>query len=260
MSRKRAKRFPIGTCSKILIWSDKRSRRQASNEGTRRLRVRRSEATTLSAAIRRDERRAGRGTFDPRLCGACVLALCWPAQAQAHDVVKTLGAFWAGVVHPLISPDQLGVLLALAIWIVWRPRRGEVFLAVLPLGAFLGAWLAPSGAPFPLLTPAAIAFFGVMAAARLNRASLWGECLAAAFGGASVGIASAAGAEDASRGLFALGVALSVASVTAYALLAARQAVAMPPWMEAGARGGAGVIALLGIGLFTASAISWLKP
>jgi len=205
------------------------------------------------------DRRAGRGPFDSRLCAACVLALCWPTQAQAHNVVKTLGAFWAGVVHPLISPDQLGVLLALAIWIVWRPRRAEIFLAILPLGAFLGAWLAPSGAPFPRLTPAAMAFFGVMAAARVGRAKLWVECLAAAFGGVSVGVASVAGAEDAPRVLFALGVAFAVASLTAYALLAARHLARIPSWIETGARSGAGVIAILGIGLFAASAVGWLQ-
>ena len=187
------------------------------------------------------------------------LTLCWPAQAQAHNVVKTLGAFWAGVVHPLLSPNQLCVLLALAIWIVWRPRRAEVFLAVLPLGAFLGAWLAPSGAPFPLLTPAAMVFFGVMAAAKVGPASLWVECLAATFGGVSIGIASVAGAEDAPRGLFALGVALAVASVTAYALLAARYLARIPFWIEPSAKGVAGVIAILGLGLFAASAVGWLQ-
>ena len=104
---------------------------------------------------------ASRMPFDRRFLAASALALCWPAEAQAHSVVKTLGAFWAGVVHPLISLDQLGVLIALAIWIVWRPRRADVFLAVLPLGAFLGAWGAPSGSLFPLLTPAAMVFFVV---------------------------------------------------------------------------------------------------
>ena len=104
-----------------------------------------------------------------------------------------------------------------------------------------------------------MAFFGAMAAARVDLANLGVECLAAAFGGVSVGIASAAGAEDAPRGLFALGVALAVASVTAYALLTARQAAATPSWIEAGARSGAGIIAILGIGLFAASAAGWLQ-
>ena len=223
------------------------------------LRVGRCETATFLAATETDDGSASRRPFHRRFLAASALALCWPAEAQAHSVVKTLGAFWAGVVHPLISLDQLGVLVALAIWIVWRPRRADVFLAVLPLGAFLGAWVAPSVGPFSLLPPAAMAFFGGIAATRADLANVWMERLAAAIGGIIIGVASAAGADDAPRGLFALGVALVVASVTAYALLAARHLAGIPLWIETGARGGAGVIAILGVGLFAASSIGWIK-
>jgi len=223
------------------------------------VRVRRSEEATFYAAIGGGDRRASRRPFDRRLYCGSALALCWPAQAQAHNVVKTLGAFWAGVVHPLISPDQLAVLLVLAIWIVWRPRRADAFLAALPLGAFLGAWSAPSGGFFSVLTPAALVLFGAMAAARADLANLWVERFAAVLGGVSIGIANSVGAEDAPRGLFAFGVALTVASVTAYALLAARQAAGIPSWIEAGARSGAAVVATVGIGLFAASLVGWFR-
>ncbi|MFY9657502.1 MAG: HupE/UreJ family protein [Methylocystis sp.] len=223
-----------------------------------RLRVRGSEAAAFFAAIGRSDRRGGNRPFDSRLSAACALALCWPAQAQAHNVVKTLGAFWAGVVHPLISIDQLGVLLAFAIWIVWRSRPADAFLVALPAGAFLGAWGAPSGWPFQLLMPVALVFFGAVAATRTHFANVWAERFAAALGGVSIGIASSFGAEDAPRGLFALGVALAVASVTAYALLAARHAAGFPSWIEAGARSGAAVIASVGIGLFAVSVVGWI--
>ncbi len=202
----------------------------------------------------------GKGRFDGRLCAACALTLCWPAPVQAHSLVGTLGVFWAGVVHPLISLDQLGPLLALAIWVVWRARRADALVAFLPVGAFLGAWAAPSGGAFPFLAPAAMVLFGAMAAVRADLASAWIERLAVAAGGLSIGIASAVGAEGFPRILYAIGVALAVASVAAYALLAARHAAEIPRWIETLARSGAAIIATVGIGLFAASFVGWRAP
>lgn len=195
-----------------------------------------------------------------RLSQALATSLCWPAPALAHSALKTLGGFWAGVVHPLISVDQLGVLLALAIWIVWRSRRVGALVAALPTGAFLGAWGAATGSGAPLVAAAAMTFFGVMAAARVDLGSAWAERFAVALGGFIVGVASADGIEEFSRGIYAFGVALAAASIAAYAVLAARRAGSFPRWVEAGARGGAAVIAATGIGLLAANGFGWDAP
>jgi hydrogenase/urease accessory protein HupE len=224
--------------------------------GVRGLRARISEAATSPGPRDPCDGVKSRALDHVRLAPVFA-ALFWPAQAQAHSAVKTLGGFWAGVLHPLISLDQLGVLLALAIWIVWRSRPADTLVAVIPAGALLGACGAPGGDGAPLVMPAAMVLFGAMAAAKADLGNVWAEHFAAALGGVSVGIGSAIGAEDYSRILYALGVALPAASIAVYAFLASRHATGIPCWVEAGARSGAAIIAAGGIGLFAASWVGW---
>ena len=106
-------------------------------------------------------RRRERALRAPRIKAivASLAVYLMPAPANAHTALLGVGGFWSGVAHLLTSPDQLALLLGLAIWTSFQDERldarviGASFVAVLA-GALIGAGIfagtrlnvAPAGA------------------------------------------------------------------------------------------------------------------
>jgi len=179
------------------------------------------------------------------------LAVCLnPATANAHTALLGIGGFWSGVAHLLTSPDQLVLLLGLAIWTSFQNMRldarviGTCFLAVLA-GAWVGAGmiartglsLAPAGAALML----AVGLAGAMRL-RVGAVPLISLALAA---GLACGAASVDAAADVSVALFSLGGSVAAASVLSYGLLAARRLES--EWGGVARRAGASWIAAIGL-------------
>lgn len=170
-----------------------------------------------------------------------VLGLAAPGLAWAHGSGKGLGAFWNGVLHPLVEPAQLLALLALGLWLaLHRLPRVVEWRALLAGGggfvlAALGAGLsghdlavADGGAPDHLLQALGLVM-AVATAAQLaitdHQRAGWAWLVPPLCGlvTAAAALASPAGAL---RGVDALGwmggVAAGTALVVGYSALGAR--------------------------------------
>lgn len=139
-----------------------------------------------------------------RFRGAAIAlaSLAVAAPAFAHDAFGTMGPFWSGVLHLLVSPLSVGTIVALGAWLAPFPRGAtavEVIVSV--AGAAIGAWLLADWSRW-----AAIAAVGVGLAAafdvRLPRVARIGASAAAGLG---IGSASAVDAPSLAAGA---GVAL----------------------------------------------------
>jgi urease accessory protein len=188
-----------------------------------------------------------------------LLLLMAPARAEAHTALSGLGSFWAGALHPLLSIDQLAVLLALAVWLGPQQRRADTAVAAVGVGALLGAfgaWAAElkDGAPFAV--GVAMTLSGAAGAAAIDSSRAWVAPSAAGLCGLIVGAANAAGVEQLSHGLYALGAALAAASIAAHGLLAVSRA-SHPFWVRMAARVGAGVVAASGVALCFFNVFGW---
>jgi hypothetical protein len=184
-----------------------------------------------------------------------------PASANAHTALLGVGGFWSGVAHLLTSPDQLALLLGLAIWTSFHDARlgarvvghdarlgarvvGASFLAVLA-GAWIGAGifagtrlnLAPAGAALMMVV-------GLAGAIRLRVGAVPLISLAL-VAGLACGAASADAVSGLSVSLFSLGGSIAAASVLSYALLAARRLES--EWGGVARRAGASWIAAIGL-------------
>jgi urease accessory protein len=179
------------------------------------------------------------------------LAVCLiPVSANAHTALLGVGGFWSGVAHLLTSPDQLALLIGLAIWTSFQNARldarviGACFLAVLA-GASIGARIiAVTGLS---LTPAGAALMlvvGLAGAMRLRVGAVPLISLALA-GGLACGVASADAVSNVSGALFSLGGSIAAASVLSYGLLAARRFES--EWGGVARRAGASWIAAIGL-------------
>lgn len=182
----------------------------------------------------------------PIVVGAAVLFA--PSAASAHTAFVALGSFWAGVLHPLTAPDEIAVLLGLAVWARLQERRRDmVLVGAVFAGCFVGVVAVSEwGRPFAgeALTAVAMVVVGVAGAVRL---AIGGGPLAmvGAAGGAVLGGAAAEGTTEVSLGLFAAGAAVASASALSYALIATARADA--EWSRIALRAGASWIAAIGL-------------
>ena len=180
------------------------------------------------------------------------LVLCsLPSSAEAHTAFKNLGSFWSGVLHPLTSFDQVGLLLGLAIWAGFQdPRLQAAVVAVVFAGSLFGgltAWWLGWEFETLLYVSALMVLIGLAGAARLSAGKALLFCVATC-GSSLVGIASAGGMGGLTPGLFALGAAVAVASITSYGLIAA--AHSGPAWFEIALRASASWITAIGLMVF----------
>jgi hydrogenase/urease accessory protein HupE len=179
-----------------------------------------------------------------------LVALLCPTTVEAHTPAQGAGSFWSGVMHLLTSPDQVALLLGLAIWASFHDRRLDArivgasvvasFAGVLA-GAFLPASdsVALAGAVATLMMAA-----GLLGAAQLRIGPVPLLGLASA-GGLVSGASGADSGGGLSLGLFALGGSIAGASVLSYGLLAARRLDA--DWGVIARRAAASWIAAVGL-------------
>jgi hydrogenase/urease accessory protein HupE len=173
-----------------------------------------------------------------------------PASANAHTALLGVGGFWSGVAHLLTSPDQLALLLGLAIWTSFQDARlharviGASFLAVLA-GALIGAGIF-AGTRLNL-TPAGAALMMVVGLAGAIRLRVGAVPLIslALVAGLACGAAGANAVSGLPVSLFSLGGSIAAASVLSYALLAARRLES--EWGGVARRAGASWIAAIGL-------------
>ena len=183
-----------------------------------------------------------------RLTLAAVFA-CAPLPAQAHLVGMEFGAFYAGAMHLLISPEHVTILLALALIAVFQPREHARWtLAALPAGLLVGAlaMLATNAAFPPYVAGASLAVAGLIAALALRIGALALVGLVAAMA-ALHGYANMLPAEGmAQLWLYGLGViaAGTVAGTVLTAVLSEAQNKAS--WMPIAYRVVAGWIVAIG--------------
>jgi hydrogenase/urease accessory protein HupE len=173
-----------------------------------------------------------------------------PASANAHTALLGIGGFWSGVAHLLTSPDELVLLVGLAIWTSFQDARldarviGASFLTVLAgtligAGIFTGVQLnsAPAGAALMMVV-------GLAGAIRL-RVGVAPVISLALAAGLVCGAASVDAVSGLSIALFSLGGSIAAASVLSYALLAAR--CFESEWGGVARRAGASWIAAIGL-------------
>ncbi len=198
--------------------------------------------------MRRRERALGAPRIKAIVASLAVYLI--PAPANAHTALLGVGGFWSGVAHLLTSPDQLALLLGLAIWTSFQDERldarviGASFVAVLA-GALIGAGifagtrlnLAPAGAALMMVV-------GLAGAIRLRVGAVPLISLAL-VAGLACGGASADAVSGLSVSLFSLGGSIAAASVLSYALLAARRLES--DWGGVARRAGASWIAAIGL-------------
>jgi urease accessory protein len=100
-----------------------------------------------------------------------VWAAC-PQPAQAHLVNSGLGPFYDGVAHLFVTPDDLLVVLALALLAGLRGQQaGRTVLLLLPLAWLAGAIAAravPAAAGFAALSAALLVVVGLLTASDLR--------------------------------------------------------------------------------------------
>jgi hydrogenase/urease accessory protein HupE len=192
-------------------------------------------------------RREGRATAV--LTGALLLLM--PRAASAHVAFAQMGSFWAGVLYPLTSLDQIGFLLGLAILASFQRRRHDIWLiAAAFLGCAVGCaianvvgWPSDAGA----LMAALMILVGLAGAVCLRVAP--GPLIGlASAGGSIVGGSGAAGSAGLVLPLFSLGASTALASVLSYGLIAAANTVSVrAAWPRIALRAGASWIAAIGV-------------
>ncbi len=172
-----------------------------------------------------------------------------PSRAEAHTAFESLGSFWSGVLHVLAALDQLGILLALAIWTGLQRRRinssivGAVLICSL-LGANLSAALQLHFNA-PLLLSGTMFLLGAAAASAVNIAAAW-LLVIAAWCGALIGSSDAVELGGSQQWVFALGVSIATASTVSYGLIGTTHAPGRD-WLNITFRVGASWIASVGL-------------
>ncbi len=172
--------------------------------------------------------------------GLAALALLAPAgPAAAHGTLEGVGAFYAGLLHPLLVPAHLLLLLGLGLRVAQRGRAaapaalaGWLFGLGLGLGIVL-AGAGPSEAPLPALALAAALGLLLAAAAPLPVAA--GAALAA-LAGLALGLDSdpGAAADPGGRPLQLAGTA--VGASTLVLLVGGALVERRPAWLALGLR------------------------
>nr|WP_252733750.1 HupE/UreJ family protein [Paracoccus marinaquae] len=123
---------------------------------------------------------------------AAVLVLLVPGAASAHGNLAAAGAFYSGLLHPLLVPAELLCLLAVGLYLGTNGRHASqigvpVFAGFVAAGLALGGLLSlPVRLPTIMaLAAAALASLSVIAGKRLPHALL---AVLAGFGGLAIGL------------------------------------------------------------------------
>lgn len=182
--------------------------------------VRRTPGTPVSQRRRNGAKR--------RFFGGVVLALAFgvcATPAPAHTEVASLGVFWSGAVHFLLSFERLALVVAFAIWAGMQKQRVDAALVgVIGLSAFAAALATrPEVAESHSASATAIVALVLLGAAGVARVQLGAGrvLIAAACCGLIAGALGAAGETFRDRALNATALSLAAAAAAAYALMAA---------------------------------------
>lgn len=159
----------------------------------------------------------------PVLFLALMGGLC-ASPAQAHSDVASLGVFWSGAVHLLLSFERLALIIVFGIWAGMQRRRANAaFVGAIGLGAFAAALATrPDVAESHSASAIAIAGLLLIGAAGVARIQMGLRTLliAAACCGMIAGAIGATGDAIRDRALNATALALVAAAVAAYSLMA----------------------------------------
>jgi hydrogenase/urease accessory protein HupE len=180
---------------------------------------------------------------------AVVLIAVVPSRAEAHTAFDSLGSFWSGVLHVLTAVEQLGVLLALAIWAGLQPRRidssliGAVLMSSLMGAAVTGMLELRLNAA--LLLSATMFLLGAAAASAVRIGAVW-LLMIASWCGALIGAADVVDSGGSNLWLFALGLSIATASTVSYGLIGTAHAPGRE-WLRISFRVGASWIGATGL-------------
>ncbi|SDR63904.1 Hydrogenase/urease accessory protein HupE [Rhizobiales bacterium GAS113] len=168
--------------------------------------------------------RGGAGRFGrARIFAPVFLALSLGAgEAQAHLVTTGVGPFYDGVVHFVLTPEDLLPVAALAVLAALRgPAHGRLMLFTLPtiwLGAGIAGWIV-GGKTSEILPAAASLALGLLIAIDVPL-PIWCSVGIAALVASTLGYADGSGLPpDGGGALILLGIVAAV--FTAFAFVAA---------------------------------------
>lgn len=174
------------------------------------------------------------------------LLLALPVAAQAH-IMPGVGAFYSGMLHAFLSPEQILPLLALALLAAQTKKpSGWLILFILPCAVLAGALYAPWSLHLSwvaTLSLAVTAITGLLIAFAIPVPAVL-ACLLSATAGLLAGWFNALDAGDASL-LSGFGVALSALLVLAY--IAALTSRFLASRLPIGIRIGGSWLAAIGI-------------
>jgi len=159
-------------------------------------------------------------------------ALMAPAAAHAHVVTTGLGPVYDGIVHLLVTPEDLIAILATGILAgLTGPGGGRRVLSTLPavwMAASLAGYFAASLAPSPVATVSTLLVLGMLLTVGAQLSPCGFSVLAAVIG-AIHGVSTGAAVTEAARPLGEL-FGASIASFVLLGLSAALPIGVQGPW------------------------------
>jgi hypothetical protein len=158
------------------------------------------------------------------LVPALAYGIC-ASPAHAHTEVASLGVFWSGAAHFLLSFERPALVVAFAIWAGTQKQRADAALVVaIALGAFAAALatrpdVVESHSAW-MMTIVALALLGAAGVARVQLGAR-PVLIGAVSCGLIAGAIGATGETLKDRAINASALSLVAAAVAAYALMAA---------------------------------------
>jgi urease accessory protein len=181
---------------------------------------------------------------------AMIAAACLvPMQAEAHLMNTGFGPFYDGLAHPLVTPEDLLPVVAMALLAgLGGPRAGRFALFVLPaawlVGMSAGRVLSPQGAAIWLIPVVTVALGALVAADR--RPPLAFVAAGATLVGLVHGVQNGAGLAAARAGITgALGIGCTIFVLAA--LVAGAVVSLQKPWARILVRVAGSWIAAIGL-------------